>query len=329
MIEINRKISRMFSMLGQRGSCGYALSDLATNNNRILCMTSDLCTTSGLDRFNEAFPERMLNVGIAEQNMIGVAAGLAIDGYKVFASTFATFASMRAVEQLRSMLAYMELDVKLIGMASGFSMGFFGNTHYSMEDIAITRAIPNLTVLSPADATETVKILEAVSRLNKPCYIRLTGSGNMPIVYNEEYSLEIGKAIKLTNGNDICIISTGSMVYQSLQAAKMLEEEGISSTVLDVHTIKPFDNDSIVSSMEKYKLIVTVEEHSVIGGLGGAVSEVLSKYKNHPPLLRIGVEDMFPRVGDYSYLIEQCGLTAEQIKKRIIIQMEHTDEVLK
>lgn len=322
MIEMDRKNIRMFSMLGQRGTCGYVLADLAEQDENILCMTADLCTTSGLDRFKEAHPDRMLNLGIAEQNMIGVAAGLAMDGYQVFTSTFATFASMRAVEQLRTMLAYMKLNVKVIGMASGFSMGFFGNTHYSMEDLAITRAIPNLTVVSPADALETAKTITAAAQADQPFYIRLTGAGNMPMVYREDYELEIGKAIELKSGSDVCLIATGSMVYQSLEAAKQLEAEGISCSVINMHTIKPFDTAAVDRACETHRLIVTVEEHSTIGGLGGAVAERLAERKAHPVHLRIGVQDVFPKAGNYSFLQEQCGLTAPQIKATILQNLD-------
>lgn len=317
MVDLDRKTIRMFSMLGQRGTCGYTLSKLAEQDQRILCMTADLCTTSGLDRFQVAHPDRMLNVGIAEQNMVGVAAGLAMDGYQVFASTFATFASMRAVEQLRTMLAYMNLNVKLIGMASGFSMGFFGNTHYSMEDLAITRAIPNLTVLSPADAGETAKMMEAVARIDGPCYIRLTGAGNMPIVYKEDYSLEIGKAVTLREGSDVCLIATGSMVYRSLQAAAQLLEAGITCSVVNAHTVKPLDTDAVKRAAANHQLIVTVEEHSIFGGLGGAVAEVLAEKCSHPPLVRIGIQDCFPKAGSYSYLQDVCGLSVSHIVQQI------------
>ena len=318
MTEINRKTARMFSMLGQRGTAGYTLAEIAEDKKNLICMTADLCTTSGLDRFRDAHPDRMINAGIAEQNMVGLAAGLAMDGYQVFASTFATFASMRAVEQLRSMLAYMQLDVKLIGMASGFSMGFFGNTHYSIEDLAITRSIPGLTVLSPADPVETAKAMKAASETTAPCYIRLTGSGNMPLAYIEDYDFQIGKSIELRSGTDICIIATGSMVVQSLLAAKKLESEyGISASVINMHTIKPLDKEAVINAADKYSLIVTAEEHSIIGGLGGAVAEVLAELPNHALQLRIGIDDCFLHPGTYDYLISECGLEGAQIADTI------------
>jgi transketolase len=313
MLEINSRSIRFLSMLGQRGTAGQTLTDLANNDPRILCMTADLCTTSGLDRFREKHPDRLINVGIAEQNMIGVAAGLAMTGYQVFTSTFATFASMRALEQMRSLLAYMELNVKVIGMAAGFSMGLFGNTHYSNEDIAIARANPNLYVYSPADALETAKLMYAVSMSDKPCYIRLTGTGNQPSVYREDYTLILGKAITLMNGCDVALIATGSMVYQALQTAKLLAEYGLSSSVVNFHTIKPLDTDKIDQLAANHKLLVTIEEHSIIGGLGGAVAEHIATNAIQTPLIICGVRDRFSHAGDYCYLLEQNGLTAKQI----------------
>lgn len=316
MATYDRKLIRTLSMLGQRGTCGYMLTELAAEHENFLCMTADLCITSGLDRFAHSYPERMLNVGIAEQNMVGIAAGLAMDGYQVFASTFATFASMRAVEQLRTMLAYMNLNVKLIGMASGFSMGFFGNTHYSMEDLAITRAIPNLRVVSPADALETAKMLELLIHDESPYYVRLTGAGNMPMVYREDYELVFGKAVTLREGNDVCIIATGSMVYQACRAADALANDGIQCRVLNMHTVKPLDQEAIRAA-QTCRLIVTCEEHSVLGGLGGAVAESLAEQGAKVPCMRIGVEDFYPKAGEYGFLLEQCGLTSAKIQERI------------
>ncbi|MGO5115124.1 transketolase family protein [Candidatus Avoscillospira sp. LCP25S3_F1] len=320
MATFDRKLIRTLSMLGQRGTCGYMLTELAPQYENFLCMTADLCTTSGLDRFASSYPDRMLNIGIAEQNMVGVAAGLAMDGYQVFASTFATFASMRAVEQLRTMLAYMNLNVKLIGMASGFSMGFFGNTHYSMEDLAITRAIPNLKVLAPADALETAKMMELLVQEESPCYIRLTGAGNMPMVYREDYDLTLGKAVTLREGNEVCIIATGSMVYQACQAADALEKSGIRCRVLNMHTIKPLDTEAVQEAQD-CRLIVTCEEHSVLGGMGGAVAEYLAEHGAKVPLMRIGIEDFYPKAGEYNFLLEQCGLTSAKIQERILYKI--------
>jgi len=316
MLEINKKNARLWSMLGMRGSFGYAMTDIAETDDKLICMTADLCTTSGLDRFHQAFPERLINIGIAEQNMVGVAAGLAMDGYKVFANTFATFASMRSIEQLRTAVAYMNLNVKIVGLASGFAMGFFGNTHYAMEDISIARAIPNLIILSPADATETIKVMYAAAEVHKPVYIRLTGTVNCPMVYTEDYDFEIGKAVQLREGSDVTIIATGNMVYESMQAAKLLEGDGISSSVINMHTIKPLDTQAIDGAL-KSRLIVTVEEHSILGGLGGAVAEYLAKKGDTPKQLIIGVNDVFPKAGEYTYMLDKLGLTSQHIARKI------------
>lgn len=321
MLEINPKNIRFLSMLGQRGACGQALADAAENDENILCLTADLCTTSGLDRFREKYPGRLLNAGIAEQNMLGMAAGLAMDGYQVYASTFATFASMRAVEQMRTLLAYMDLNVKVIGMAAGFSMGFFGNTHYSMEDIAIARVIPNLNVYSPADALETYKMLLLLSKTKEPCYLRLTGAGNHPCVYTTNYEFELGTAVVLSVGSDAALVATGSMVYQAIRAAKELEAQGISCTVINMHTIKPLDTEAIDRASDGHRLIVTIEEHGVLGGLGGAVAEYLAGLERHAPLEIIGVPNRFTHAGDYGYMLESSGLTAPQIAERVLLRL--------
>ena len=321
MLEINARNIRFLSMLGQRGACGQALADIAANNESILCITADLCTTSGLDRFRERYPDRLLNAGIAEQNMLGIAAGLAMDGYQVYASTFATFASMRAVEQMRTLLAYMNLDVKVIGMAAGFSMGFFGNTHYSMEDIAIARAIPNLNVYSPADALETYKMLPLLQKTKVPCYLRLTGAGNLPCVYSADYDLKLGKAVVLSSGSDAALVATGSMVYQATRAAKELEAQGISCTVINMHTIKPLDTDVIDKASNGHRLIVTIEEHGALGGLGGAVAEHLAGLERHAPLEIIGIPNRFTHAGDYGFMLEASGLTAPQITERVRLRL--------
>jgi transketolase len=248
--------------------------------------------------------------------MVGAAGGFAKEGFIPFANTYASFCASRCADQVRVNMSYMKLPIKLIGLTAGFAAGILGATHMSIEDVSLMRSLPNIMVISPADCTEIIKCMLAVSETNEPTYIRLTGSMNMPIVYKEDYDYEIGKAVILKEGSDVCIIATGSMVHESLQAAKSLEEEGISCTVMNMHTIKPLDTQAI-DTTENYKLIVTVEEHSVIGGLGSAVAEQLVKKKKHAPLLMIGIEDFFPHAGSYQNLIEKCGLTASQIKERI------------
>jgi transketolase len=299
-----------------------AMLELGRELDDLVVLTGDLCTTSGLDRFRAAFPEKFYNIGIAEQNLIGIAAGLAKEGKTVFASSFANFAAMRAYEQVRLNLGYMGLSVKLVGLGSGFAMGMFGNTHYGIEDIALMRAIPGLCVLSPADCTEVVKATVAAAREKGPFYIRLTGVANNPVVYKNDYVFEIGKSVCVKPGSAIAIIATGSMVHHALEAAKILESRGISAEVTDMHTIKPLDYDAIRTAAAQKKLIVTVEEHSVIGGLGGAVAEYLCSLPHAPRQLIIGMPDSFQIAGDYAWLLEQNGLTGPHISRKILAAFE-------
>lgn len=320
MISIDSMKARVWSKLGQRGTFGTVMLELGANIDNLMVLTGDLSTTSGLDRFKKTYSDKFLNIGIAEQNMVGIAAGLGKEGYVVFASTFATFATMRSLEQVSVNMGYMRLNVKLVGLASGFAMGQFGNTHYGIGDIAIMRAIPNIVLLSPADCVEMAKATEAAALYHGPVYLRLTGVMNNPMVYKNDYNFEIGKAITLRQGSDITIIATGSMVYQALEATKLLDDQSISASVVNMHTIKPLDTSVIDEACNK-KLIVTVEEHNVIGGLGGAVSEYKSRIGNAPRQLFIGIPDTFQQVGDYKYLLEQNSLTASQIAERIISEL--------
>ena len=306
-MEIKSTQIRMLSMLGQRGVFGTMLAELAVNAPDIVALAADLCNTSGLDRFKNQFPERFYNTGIAEQNMVGIAAGLAATGKVPFAATFANFAALRSCEQVRHFLGYMNENVKLVGFGAGFSFGMFGTTHYAIEDIAALRAIENLIILSPADGLETAKAVEAAAKIKAPVYLRLSGAMNNPIVYKEDFDFEIGKAITLKEGDDVAIVATGTMVHASLKAAEILKEKGISAKVIDMHTIKPLDTKVLADCLEQ-KLIVTVEEHSVRGGLGAAVAECLALNKQRPPHLIIGTDQKYPHAGDFAYMLGVHGL---------------------
>lgn len=308
---------RTLSMLGQRGAFGQALTELGYDNENIVALSADLCNTSGLDRFKKAYPDRFINVGIAEQNMVGIAAGLAARGKVPFATTFANFAALRACEQVRHFMGYMHENVKLVGFGAGFSFGMFGTTHYAVEDIAALRAINHLIILSPADGVSVVKAVEAAVKINAPVYLRLSGTMNNPVVYKEDFDFEIGKAITLREGMDIAVIATGTMVYNSLKAAEKLAENGLSVKVIDMHTIKPLDVEA-VKAVCSAKLIVTVEEHSIYGGLGGAVAEVLALERDNPPHLVVGTRNDYPHAGDFAYMQETHNLTAPQIAEKIL-----------
>ena len=316
-MEFKSTTIRTLSILGQRGAFGYVLTEIANKNDEIIALTADLCTTSGLDRFNNAYPERMVNVGIAEQNMIGISAGMSTLGYIPFATTFANFASLRACEQIRHFMGYMKENIKIVGFGGGFAMGMFGVTHYGIEDIASIRSISNITILSPADCLETAKATIAASQLKGPVYLRLTGVMNHPMVYKEDYDFEIGKAIQLKDGSDIAIFATGGMVHQSLQAAEQLEEQGITCKVVNIHTIMPIDKEAVYEALSA-KVIVTVEEHSIFGGLGSTIAEVLSELNEKPPQLMIGVSREYKPAGSYEFMLEQYALTGNHIVEKIL-----------
>lgn len=313
---MNKFNPRAYCRLGQSGSVfGMELMEQAANRD-LRVLSSDMSVVAGLDRFKKEHPDKFYNVGIAEQNLLGVAAGLDSEGYKTIAVAQACFLSMRSFEQVRQYLGYMGGKVICVGINSGFSLTFFGNTHYSIEDLALMRSIPNMTVISPADAGEAVKAFEAALDVDGPVYLRLSGSLMTPIVYKEDYDFKLGKAVTLREGSDVAIFATGLMVSNSLKAAEILSNRGISASVIDVHTVKPFDKESVRLNCDK-KLLVSVEEHNVVGGLGTCVADALAERGNSPALLKLGVQDAFMSVGDYGYLVGQSGLRPEQIADSI------------
>lgn len=311
MIGITKAKARLWSRLGARATLGQALLEAAREHD-FYVMSADLAQSSGLGRFKGEFPERFMNAGIAEQNMIGMAAGLAKDGTCVFATSFSPFVTMRACEQVRMNMGYMQLNIKTVGLGSGLIMAQLGNSHFGIEDAAVMRAIPGMTVVCPADGAEIVRCVEALCEYDKPAYLRLTGGPGLPVVYEEDMDFRIGKAIPLREGKDIGIIACGTMVHSALAAAGLLSAKGIEASVTDMHTLKPLDGEAVDTLLDK-KLIVTVEEASIIGGLGSAVAEHLAAKKQKPPQLMLGIRDCFPHAGSYEYLLDQCGLTAEKI----------------
>ena len=292
-----------------RDAYGDALLELVGDTN-VVVLDADLSVSTQTNKFAKRCPERFFNVGCAEQNLIGVAAGLAIAGKTAFASTYAIF-SNRAWEQIRNTIAHDNLNVKIAVSHAGLTNGPDGASHQSLEDIAIMRVIPNMRVIVPADAIEAEKaIIEEVSNPG-PAYIRLNRA-KTPTIYDDNYAFSLGKAVKLTEGDDVTIIATGTMVHEALDAAKMLAEEKISSSVLNIHTVKPIDKESIIKEARRTGAIVTVEEHSIYGGLGGAVAEILAEI--YPvPMRIIGVKDKFGESGEYHELLKKHGLTAMNI----------------
>lgn len=317
MITIDQEIIKNWARMGQRAVYGQTLLDLAEEHPDLIAMSADLGNSSGLDRFKKRFPTRFINVGIAEQNLIGVASGIANEGFNVFASSFAPFITMRAAEHVRMNLGYMQQNVKIVGIGSGLGMGFLGNSHFGLEDIAIIRAIPNIAIITPSDTTEVVKALRALAVYTGPAYLRLTGVPGAAIVNKQDYDFEIGKSIEIAAGQDICLVASGSMVATAIEVANLLGVKGLSVGVLNMHTIKPLDEVAMQRVFEVNKLVVTIEEHSRIGGLGSAIAELKSSRLNAPPHLTVALEDEFGPTGSYEYLLDVHHLNSREITLRI------------
>lgn len=277
---------------------GRVLKKLAETNDKIVGVTADLEKSTNIGIFGKAFPERMFNVGIAEQNLFGVAAGLAKTGLIPFASTFAVFASLRAAEQVRTDICYQKLPVKIIATHGGISFGQAGTTHHCTEDIAIMRSFPNMTVIVPADGAETGKAVEACLKINGPVYIRVGRGFEPPFHKDNDFSFEIGKGETVREGSDVTVITCGIGVLQSAYAADELKRlDGLSVRVINMHTIKPIDKDIILKAVKETRRIVTIEEHTVIGGLGDAVAAVIAESGKGCAFTKLGLQDEFSVVG--------------------------------
>ena len=302
--------------IATRESYGNALAELGAQNPNIVVLDADLAGATKTGVFKKAFPERHIDCGIAEGNMMGVAAGLATCGKIPFASSFAMFAAGRAFEQVRNSIGYPHLNVKIGATHAGISVGEDGATHQCNEDIAIMRTIPGMTIICPADDVEARAAVKAAAEYVGPVYMRF-GRLAVPVINDEaNYKFEIGKGITLKEGKDVTIIASGLEVNESLEAAKLLEADGISAEVINIHTIKPLDKELVVASAKKTGKVVTVEEHSVIGGLGGAVAEALSE-EAPTKMLRIGMMDKFGQSGPAKALIEYYGLDGKSIYEKV------------
>jgi len=299
-----------------RTTCRVAQLDLARADERVYSLENDLALPSV--PFGAEFPDRYRQIGIAEANLLGVAAGLAQSGRIPYVNTFAVFASMRACEQMRVDLSYPKANVKVVGYYTGLSGGFVGPTHHCTEDIAVTRALPGFTVLSPADAYEAYLATRAASRVEGPVYLRAS-RGDTPMVYSAEYPFEIGKAVTLREGSDVTIIATGCLVVpRAVEVASMLAARGISCRVLNMHTLKPLDTAAVVAAARETGLIVTYEDHNALGGLGSAVAGVV--LENAPvPVLRFGVPDVFcTRSDEYEQILDLHGLGVQDVHDAIV-----------
>lgn len=298
-----------------RSAYGEALLALGRKRPDIVALNADLSGSTKTGSFAKEFPDRFFNMGIAEQDMIGTAAGLAKAGKIPFASTFAVFETGRAWDQIRLTVCYSNTNVKLVATHGGITVGEDGASHQALEDITLMRALPNMRVIVPADATETTSVINAVADIEGPFYVRL-GRTNVPFVMPDHYEFKLGKAYTFSTGKDVNIIAAGIMVDTALKAAEKLSKEGIDTGVINMASIKPLDEKTLLSAAKSCKLIVTAEEHSIIGGLGGAVSEFLSE--NHPmPVKRIGIPDTFGCSGSGSELLEYHGLGVDNVVETI------------
>lgn len=300
------------SKMATREAYGKALKDLANTNKDVIVLDADLSKSTKTADFKSVAPERFFNMGIAEGNMMAVAAGLSTCGKIPYVSTFAMFAAGRAFEQIRNSICYPRLNVKICATHAGLTVGEDGASHQAIEDISLMRSIPGMTVINPSDAVETDAAIKAIAEMNGPCYVRLGRAAVNIINDRPEYKFEIGKGVTLKEGNDLTIIATGIMVDAALEASETLKAEGINARVINIHTIKPIDVELITKAAKETGAIVTAEEHNIIGGLGSAVAEVVTE--NCPvPVLRVGVKDTFGESGLPNQLLEKYGLTAKDI----------------
>ena len=299
-----------------RVAYGETLVELGKKRDDFIVLDADLAAATQTGKFKKEFPDRFYDCGIAEQNMVSIAAGIAATGKKVFCSTFAMFAAGRAFEQVRNSIGYPHLNVIIGATHAGISVGEDGATHQCNEDIALMRTIPGMTIINPADAVETKLAMEAAMEHDGPVYLRF-GRLPVPIVFDENYKFEIGKGVELKGGNDVTIVATGLMVGEALMAHDLLKERGISARVINISTIKPLDEEIIIKAAKETGAIVTAEEHTVIGGLGSAVSECVAEV--YPiPVVKLGIYDVFGHSGPAAKLLDQFGLRAENIVEKAL-----------
>ena len=302
--------------IATRESFGKALVELGKENKDVVVLTADLAGATKTSLFEKEFPDRFINVGIAEQNLIGISAGLATTGKIPFASTFAMFAAGRAYDQIRNSVAYPKLNVKICGTHAGVTVGEDGATHQMLEDLSLMRSIPNMTVLCPSDDTQTKWAIKEMAKFDGPVYIRLARVAT-PIIYDENQKFEIGKMVQIGDGTDATIFATGVEVAETLKAKEELEKENINIRVVDVHTIKPIDREMIVKCAKETKKIITIEDHSIIGGLGTAICEVLSE--EYPTkVIRMGMNDKFGKSGKAEQLLKYFKLDSQAIIEKVL-----------
>jgi transketolase len=306
----------MAEIIATRHAYGEALAELGGKNQKIVALDADVATCTMSIIFGEKYPERFYNVGIAEANMVGIAAGMSTTGLIPFVHSFAMFTAGRTFDQIRNSLAYPKLNVKVVGTHSGLTVGEDGATHQCLEDIGIMRAIPNMVVICPCDGNETRAAVRAIAEYKGPVYLRIGRMAVETVTDRPDYQFQLGKSALLQDGKDAAIIATGMMVQLALAAAKLLADEGIHVRVLDMHTVKPLDTEAVLKAARETGAIVTVEEHNILCGLGGAVAEAVSG-SVPVPVLRVGTEDTFGKSGNAELLLAKFGLSKENIAAKV------------
>lgn len=307
---------------------GKTMVELGAKDKRVVALTADLAGSTKIGDFKEKFPDRFFNVGIAEQNLFGIAAGMAKAGLIPFASTFSVFASMRATDQLHTDICYQNLNVKIIGTHSGTSYGQAGSTHHAIEDIAMVRSLANLKVIVPADGFETANAVRAAYAIDGPVYIRINRGFDMNVYKDENYGFEFGKGVLMNDGNDVTVIANGCCVFQAVQAARILESDyGIHARVINLHTIKPIDRDIILKAAEETRRIITVEDHTILGGLGTAVGEVVLENGRACAFKKLGLNDRFSAIGFHEDLMHMNGIDTDGIVATAVDMMKRAHVV--
>ena len=324
MVDINKSTSRLYSRLGQSGSAfAVGLMEASESNGEIIALTADYEKPAGMTKFANSFPDNFINVGIAEQNLVGIAAGISNEGFKTIASCQACFLSMRSFEQVRQYAGYMALPIVFVGVSSGYALTYFGNTHYAIEDISLMRSIPGMRIISPSDSGQAAKALVEILKESEPTYIRCTGDQSIKPIYTEDFDFKIGKSITLNEGDDIVIFASGAVTRNALDAVKMVKEkEDIDIKLIDMHTINPLDINTLKNNLSA-RIWITIEEHYISGGLGTILSEYLTDLNmfEKPQLKKIGIDNKYVVPGDYKYLLEINGLNSESIYNFIIEEL--------
>jgi len=310
---------KILSIIGQRAALGTSLFDLEKNFDNLIVLSADTSTSAGLDKFRKIKPQKYLEMGISEQNMISVAAGLSSEGFNVVTTTFSPFQTLRCLEQIKVNISYMKFKITMVGLASGVALGNLGFTHCSIEDKGAILAVPGINVISPADGLETYKAIEECLKSENSSYIRLTGTAPSPQIYEKDYKFEIGKAIKLYDGgDDVAILSCGSMVFNSLEAAKKLKIKGIKTSVFNFHSIRPLDKKILSEITNDFKFIFTVEEHNVENGLGSVVANEIINTSKNIEFTKLGVKHEYSKSGEYLDMLRWNKLDIDGIEKTIL-----------